>query len=70
MSRSRVGIVGRWVRLKRRVRRGPQKARIVHILSRTAWPGAVSVEPALDGFNSWSMDELVYTTPPKRVPHD
>ena len=56
--------VGTWVRLKQRVRSGPQKAQIDGEYPTLA-RGAVSLSERLDGFRWWNKSDLVRTTAPK-----
>ena len=57
--------VGSWVRLKKPVRKGPQKAQIVLEDDGFA-EGAVLLSARLDDFRWWNKDDLVPTDPPKR----
>lgn len=56
--------VGSWVRLKQRVRNGPQKARVVDERPGIA-RGAVYLSVPLDGLRWWNKSELVRCDPPK-----
>lgn len=59
--------VGTWVRLKQRVRSGPQKARIEREVPELA-EGAVLLSERLDGFRWWNKSDLCRTTAPKAAP--
>lgn len=56
---------GSWVRLVKRVRSGPQKARIVEERPGIA-RGAVYLDRPLGGFRWWNKRDLVRTVPPAR----
>lgn len=58
---------GAWVQLKRRVRSGPQKARILQERPGIT-RGAVYLSAPLGGFRWWNKADLVVCTPPSR--HD
>lgn len=60
--------VGTWVRLKRRERSGPQKARIAAELPALA-EGAVRLTLPLGGFMLWNKSDLQRTVAPKGRRH-
>lgn len=61
--------IGSWVRLRTRVRSGPQKARVERFVPSLA-PGAVLLSAPLDGLKWWNREELVPTNRPRRANAD
>lgn len=57
--------VGSWVRLKKPVRSGPQKAQII-VEDDAFAEGAVLLSIRIGGFRWWNKDDLVLTDPPVR----